>query len=124
MPPDGPDSWPKGVSKKQWLVFYRIDGMSMQGGGLIDGKGEKWWNLPCKPHKVIFLIPFYKFDFRIFEFVYNVRTSMQQGINGTTLPGPCDSPVVSKKNILLLSYIFFFQGKDIKSKVCLKFYRL
>ncbi|XP_060167383.1 polygalacturonase At1g48100-like isoform X1 [Lycium barbarum] len=70
MPPDGPDSWPKNVSKKQWLVFYRINGMSMQGGGIIDGKGEKWWNLPCKPHK---------------------------GINGTTPPGPCDSPVVSSK---------------------------
>ncbi|KAK9136613.1 hypothetical protein Sjap_007207 [Stephania japonica] len=66
MPPDGPNSWPRNNSKRQWLVFYRIDGMSLQGGGLLDGKGEKWWNLPCKPHK---------------------------GANGTTLPGPCDSPV-------------------------------
>lgn len=52
MPPDGPESWPQIKSKRQWLVFYRINGMSMQGGGLIDGKGEKWWNLPCKPHRV------------------------------------------------------------------------
>ncbi|KAL5700724.1 galacturonan 1,4-alpha-galacturonidase [Ranunculus cassubicifolius] len=66
MPPDGPNSWPKANSKRQWLVFYRINGMSLLGGGVIDGKGEKWWNLPCKPHK---------------------------GVNGTTLPGPCDSPV-------------------------------
>ncbi|KAK8591244.1 hypothetical protein V6N13_031294 [Hibiscus sabdariffa] len=66
MPPDGPDSWPRNISKRQWLVFYRINGMLMQGGGLVDGKGEKWWNLPCKPHK---------------------------GIYGTTMPGPCDSPV-------------------------------
>ncbi|GFP87974.1 polygalacturonase at1g48100 [Phtheirospermum japonicum] len=66
MPPDGPDSWPKIYSKRQWLIFYRINGMSMQGGGVIDGRGEKWWDLPCKPHK---------------------------GINGTTPPGPCDSPV-------------------------------
>ncbi|KAG8363942.1 hypothetical protein BUALT_Bualt19G0074800 [Buddleja alternifolia] len=66
MPPDGPDSWPKNYSRRQWLVFYRINGMSMQGGGVIDGRGEKWWDLPCKPHK---------------------------GINGTTAPGPCDSPV-------------------------------
>ncbi|XP_062006164.1 polygalacturonase At1g48100-like [Rosa rugosa] len=65
VPPNGPDSWPKNISKRQWLVFYRINGMSMQGGGVIDGRGEKWWNLPCKPHK---------------------------GINGTTMPGPCDSP--------------------------------
>ncbi|KAJ8752422.1 hypothetical protein K2173_004058 [Erythroxylum novogranatense] len=66
MPPDGPESWPKRMNKRQWLVFYKINGMSMQGGGLIDGRGEKWWNLPCKPHK---------------------------GKNLTTLPGPCDSPV-------------------------------
>lgn len=64
--PDGPSSWRKGNSMRQWLVFYRVNGMSLQGGGVIDGKGEKWWNLPCKPHK---------------------------GPNGTTLPGPCDSPV-------------------------------
>ncbi|KAL6132828.1 hypothetical protein ACLB2K_065067 [Fragaria x ananassa] len=65
VPPDGPDSWPKNISKRQWLVFYRINGMSMQGDGVIDGRGEKWWNLPCKPHK---------------------------GPHGTTQPGPCDSP--------------------------------
>ncbi|KAL4366741.1 hypothetical protein GQ457_05G001500 [Hibiscus cannabinus] len=68
MPPDGPDVWPKNNSKRQWLVFYRINDMSLQGGGVIDGRGQKWWDLPCKPHK---------------------------GINGTTLPGPCDSPIVN-----------------------------
>ncbi|OVA16695.1 Glycoside hydrolase [Macleaya cordata] len=66
MAPDGPDSWFKSNSKRQWLVFYRINGFSFQGFGLIDGRGEKWWDLPCKPHK---------------------------GVNGSTLPGPCDSPV-------------------------------
>lgn len=52
MPPDGPESWPQSNNKRQWLVFYRVDGMKLQGGGLIDGRGEKWWNLPCKPHRV------------------------------------------------------------------------
>ncbi|KAK1560667.1 hypothetical protein Q3G72_029468 [Acer saccharum] len=66
MPPDGPDSWAQKNSKRQWLVFYRVKQMSLQGGGVIDGRGQKWWDLPCKPHK---------------------------GINGTTLPGPCDSPI-------------------------------
>ncbi|XP_024020047.1 polygalacturonase At1g48100 [Morus notabilis] len=63
MPPDGPDSWPNNSSRRQWLVFYRINEMALQGGGLIDGRGQKWWDLPCKPHK---------------------------GKNGT---GPCDSPI-------------------------------
>ncbi|KAM3323625.1 polygalacturonase isoform X1 [Capsicum chacoense] len=66
MPPDGPESWPSNNSKRQWLVFYRVNELSLQGGGVIDGRGEEWWNLPCKPHK---------------------------GPNGSTLPGPCDSPI-------------------------------
>ena len=54
MPPDGPESWPKNNSKRQWLVFFRINGMSLEGSGLIDGRGAKWWDLPCKPHKVYY----------------------------------------------------------------------
>ncbi|KAJ7977826.1 Polygalacturonase [Quillaja saponaria] len=85
MPPDGPDSWPRNESKKQWLVFYRINGLAMQGGGVIDGRGQKWWDLPCKPHK---------------------------GINGTTLPGPCDSPVAIR---LFMSSNLTVRGLKIKN---------
>lgn len=79
VPPDGPESWPRNVSKHQWLVFYRVEGMSLLGGGRIDGRGEKWWDLPCKPHK---------------------------GVNGTTLPGPCDSPIA----------IRFFESSNLTVK--------
>ncbi|CAA0824937.1 Pectin lyase-like superfamily protein [Striga hermonthica] len=65
-PPDGPDLWPANNSRRQWLVFYRVDEMSLQGGGLIDGRGAQWWALPCKPHK---------------------------GANGTIIREPCDSPI-------------------------------
>ncbi|KAK4371247.1 hypothetical protein RND71_010722 [Anisodus tanguticus] len=67
MPPEGPDCWPKEDSNKQWLVFYRLDNMTFTGTGTIEGNGEKWWELPCKPHR---------------------------GPNGSTLPGPCDSPTM------------------------------
>ncbi|XP_078448411.1 polygalacturonase At1g48100-like [Wolffia australiana] len=76
MPPDGPEEWPESNSRRQWLVFYRVNSMKIGGGGLIDGRGEKWWNLPCKPHK---------------------------GANGSTLPGPCDSPVALR----------FFDSSDL-----------
>ncbi|XP_011023841.1 PREDICTED: polygalacturonase At1g48100-like [Populus euphratica] len=85
MPPDGPESWPSKTNKRQWLVFYKIDGMSMQGGGVIDGRGEKWWNLPCKPHK---------------------------GPNGATLPGPCDSPVAMR---FFMSSNLTVQGLEVKN---------
>ncbi|KAL8481270.1 hypothetical protein ACS0TY_027163 [Phlomoides rotata] len=67
MPPDGPDCWPETDSDKQWLVFYRLDDMTFTGTGTIEGNGQKWWDLPCKPHK---------------------------GPNGSTLPGPCNSPAL------------------------------
>ncbi|OVA13557.1 Glycoside hydrolase [Macleaya cordata] len=67
MPPDGPDSWPKSDNPMQWLVFFQADQMTLTGTGTIKGNGDKWWDLPCKPHK---------------------------GPNGTTLDGPCDSPAL------------------------------
>ncbi|KAL9348014.1 hypothetical protein Peur_059380 [Populus x canadensis] len=85
MPPDGPDSWPQKNSRRQWLVFYRINEMSLLGGGVIDGRGEKWWDLPCKPHK---------------------------GINGTTMPGPCDSPIAIR---FFMSSNLTVQGLKIKN---------
>lgn len=51
-PPDGPESWPEKDSHQQWLVFYRLDDMTLTGTGTIEGNGQKWWDLPCKPHKV------------------------------------------------------------------------
>ncbi|KAM0921851.1 hypothetical protein ACQ4PT_006570 [Festuca glaucescens] len=66
MPPDGPASWPEGDSRRQWITFYKTDGVTLTGRGTIEGNGE-WWNLPCKPHR---------------------------GPNGSTLPGPCDSPAL------------------------------
>lgn len=59
MPPDGPEEWPKADSRKQWLVFYKLDQMTFNGSGTIEGNGQKWWELPCKPHRVIHL----KFNF-------------------------------------------------------------
>ncbi|XP_061338625.1 polygalacturonase At1g48100-like [Gastrolobium bilobum] len=67
MAPDGPSSWPEADSQNQWLVFYRLDQMTLNGTGTIEGNGEKWWDLPCKPHR---------------------------GPDGKTFPGPCGSPAM------------------------------
>ncbi|KAK7284542.1 hypothetical protein RJT34_19289 [Clitoria ternatea] len=85
MPPDGPESWPKNNSRHQWLVFYRITGMSLEGGGLIDGRGQKWWDLPCKPHK---------------------------GTGETTSTRPCDSPIAVR---FFMSSNLTVQGLRIKN---------
>ncbi|XP_061370479.1 polygalacturonase At1g48100-like [Gastrolobium bilobum] len=67
MPPDGPDSWPETDSKNQWLVFYRLNQMTLNGTGIIEGNGEQWWDMPCKPHR---------------------------GPNGKTVSGSCESPAM------------------------------
>ncbi|KAG2619533.1 hypothetical protein PVAP13_3NG085900 [Panicum virgatum] len=74
MPPDGPDCWPPSDNRRQWVVFSNIDGMTLRGAGTIEGNGEDWWNLPCKPHR--------------------------QGPNGSTLRGPCDSPTQVRVQLL------------------------
>lgn len=53
MAPNGPDCWPKTDSKQQWLVFYRLDDITLTGTGIIEGNGQEWWTLPCKPHMVL-----------------------------------------------------------------------
>lgn len=67
MAPDGPNCWPEADSKSQWLVFYRLDQMTLNGTGIIEGNGEQWWDLPCKPHR---------------------------SPDGKTVSGPCVSPTM------------------------------
>lgn len=53
MAPGGPDQWPSEANPKDpWILFESIHGMRLQGNGIIDGRGQKWWDLPCKPHRV------------------------------------------------------------------------
>ncbi|KAJ1703542.1 hypothetical protein LUZ63_003321 [Rhynchospora breviuscula] len=73
-----PKSWPSAIDS--WLVFNRVDGLTVQGGGLLDGKGENWWscddcislangseniqidNLDCRDgHGIRYLITFFLF---------------------------------------------------------------
>lgn len=51
--PDGPKAWKPKKDQLDWVVFMNIDGMSLQGSGLIDGRGQKWWNLHKRPDKAI-----------------------------------------------------------------------
>ncbi|CDY71357.1 BnaAnng37110D [Brassica napus] len=86
VPRDGPESWPSGFNKRQWLVFYRIKGMALIGNGVIDGRGQKWWDLPCKPHR-------------------NVNKT-------TALTGPCESPAALR---FFMSSNLSMQGVTIKN---------
>ncbi|KAG0452257.1 hypothetical protein HPP92_026036 [Vanilla planifolia] len=48
--PEEPDHWdPK--NPRVWLVFSNLQGIRIQGGGVIDGSGSKWWASSCKLNK-------------------------------------------------------------------------
>eukprot|EP00253_Pinus_taeda_P019022 PITA_19022 len=32
----------------QWIRFYGISGLTIEGGGVIDGQGQDWWSKSCK----------------------------------------------------------------------------
>ncbi|KAJ1277715.1 hypothetical protein BS78_04G025000 [Paspalum vaginatum] len=48
--PEEPSAWnPR--SPRLWLLFSRLAGARIQGGGVIDGSGSKWWANSCKINK-------------------------------------------------------------------------
>ncbi|KAM0932820.1 putative endo-polygalacturonase [Dioscorea sansibarensis] len=48
--PDEPNDWdPK--NRRTWLYFSKLKAVRIQGGGVIDGSGSKWWASSCKINK-------------------------------------------------------------------------
>ncbi|KAI0510315.1 hypothetical protein KFK09_010916 [Dendrobium nobile] len=48
--PEEPINWdPK--NPRLWIVFSNLEGARIQGGGVIDGSGSKWWASSCKINK-------------------------------------------------------------------------
>ncbi|XP_022151049.1 probable polygalacturonase At1g80170 [Momordica charantia] len=48
--PDEPEKWdPK--FQRQWLEFTKLNAVTFQGDGVIDGSGDKWWAESCKKNK-------------------------------------------------------------------------
>lgn len=39
--PTDPKAWGKGIL--QWLEFSKLRGITVQGNGIIEGKGSVWW---------------------------------------------------------------------------------
>ncbi|XP_015693248.1 probable polygalacturonase At1g80170 isoform X2 [Oryza brachyantha] len=48
--PASPDEW-AGRDPMKWLYVFRVDDLSVTGGGTIDGKGTEWWARSCKRKK-------------------------------------------------------------------------
>ena len=39
--------------RRHWVVFRAVDGLTVNGGGVIDGNGEAWWKNSCKINKAL-----------------------------------------------------------------------
>lgn len=48
--PEDPSVWAD-LKSNHWLLFHGIDDLTVRGGGLIYGSGEKWWAASCKINK-------------------------------------------------------------------------
>jgi galacturan 1,4-alpha-galacturonidase len=48
--PASPDEW-AGRDPTKWLYVFRVDDLSVSGGGTIDGMGAEWWARSCKRKK-------------------------------------------------------------------------
>ncbi|KAF5741726.1 polygalacturonase [Tripterygium wilfordii] len=45
--PKDPDAW-NGLNPRKWLYFHGVNHLTMEGGGKINGMGQKWWARSCK----------------------------------------------------------------------------
>ncbi|KAJ1293084.1 hypothetical protein BS78_01G041200 [Paspalum vaginatum] len=41
------------ADRRHWIVFRGVDGLTVNGGGSIDGSGETWWENSCKTNKAL-----------------------------------------------------------------------
>ncbi|PSS17861.1 Polygalacturonaseprecursor [Actinidia chinensis var. chinensis] len=48
--PNSPESW-KGRNQGRWLIFKGVDGLSVDGPGMLDGRGKGWWDILCATHR-------------------------------------------------------------------------
>ncbi|GMY34002.1 probable polygalacturonase At1g80170 isoform X2 [Fagus crenata] len=45
--PKDPDAW-HGLNPRKWLYFHRVNHLTLDGGGTINGMGQEWWARSCK----------------------------------------------------------------------------
>lgn len=39
--------------RRHWIVFRQVDGLTVGGGGAVDGSGDTWWKHSCKINKAL-----------------------------------------------------------------------
>ncbi|PON90136.1 Glycoside hydrolase [Trema orientale] len=45
--PKDPKAW-SGLNPRKWLYIYEVNHLTIEGGGTINGMGQKWWSQSCK----------------------------------------------------------------------------
>ena len=55
--PDKQSAWNSGEINL-WIRFYGISGLTIEGGGVIDGQGQDWWSKSCKVNQQQVRVPF------------------------------------------------------------------
>ncbi|KAL5698063.1 galacturonan 1,4-alpha-galacturonidase [Ranunculus cassubicifolius] len=45
--PNDPDVW-HGLNPRKWLYFHGVKHLTIDGGGVINGRGQEWWRRSCK----------------------------------------------------------------------------
>jgi polygalacturonase len=54
------------ADRRHWIVFRGVDRLTVNGGGAVDGNGDKWWPHSCKINKA--LVSF--FPFFLISYIY------------------------------------------------------
>ncbi|KAM0933313.1 putative endo-polygalacturonase [Dioscorea sansibarensis] len=79
-----------------WITFYNVNGLTVDGYGLIDGRGPIWW--PCKLKNILVFISCNNLKVKEIKLKdspgkhLSIDKSIGVEINGVTITSPGDSP--------------------------------
>lgn len=74
--PKNPDVW-EGLDRHKWLYFIGVKNLIIEGGGIINGRGEEWWTRSCKVNMTnVLLICYLTFTTIFFSFVSSFFLSL------------------------------------------------
>lgn len=49
-----------GKDAGEWVAFMNIDGLHVDGNGVVDGSGKPWWDQSCRYHpQLVYIIYIY-----------------------------------------------------------------
>eukprot|EP00253_Pinus_taeda_P010142 PITA_10142 len=93
--PSNNNLWNPQIPNQHWLEFTKVDGLTVNGGGSLDGQGASWWNMCKKSLRLVGTTNTVVRDLTSIDskrFHITIDSSDKVLVEGLTIRAPADSP--------------------------------